>query len=42
MFDLMMDIVQELPISPDQETLQQVRNIYNEVPVVRTFIDVSS
>lgn len=41
-FQMMMDVVEELPIAPASQTLKQVWNIYHDVPVVRTFIDIGS
>ena len=40
MFDIMMNIVEELPYAPKSGVVDVIKDVYNEEVVVRSFVDV--
>ena len=37
-----MDVVEELPIAPNKGILEDIKDIYKQQPVVRSFVDIGS
>ena len=42
MIDLILDVVEELPIAPQKEVVTGIKYIYKKQPVVRSFVDMCS